>query len=61
MVGCIDESLLVPELGDFGPGLEGDLNHDDTVDQSDLTLMLANWTGDGTTWVNPLDPLQSCL
>ena len=61
MVGCIDESILLPELGETGPQLAGDINGDGEVDTSDLDLLLAHWTGDGTTWVNPLNPLQTCL
>jgi hypothetical protein len=60
MVGCIDESILMPELGELGSLLAGDINHDGAVDSSDLALLQSNFTGDGTTWVNPLNPLQSC-
>ena len=61
LVGCIDESILVPEIGEFGSSLPGDINHDGAVDSSDPNLMLANWTGDGTTWINPFDPSFVCL
>jgi hypothetical protein len=60
MVGCIDVSILMPELGEVGSTLAGDVNHDGAVDTSDLDLLMTSWTGDGTTWVNLLDPLQHC-
>jgi hypothetical protein len=44
-VGLSDLSIIASEWGQTGTGLSADLNHDNTVDILDFSILAANWNG----------------
>lgn len=45
----MDLAILRSELGQSGSNLLADVNYDGKVDDGDLHLLAAHWTGDGDT------------
>ena len=45
-VGCLDQAILNAQWGQNGPELSADLNVDQTVNITDLSMLLTDWTGD---------------
>ncbi|MDT7708145.1 MAG: Dockerin type domain [Pseudonocardiales bacterium] len=48
-VDCADKSILMSQYQQTGPGHSADLNHDDIVNITDLSIMLTHWTGSSTS------------